>query len=206
MKSLNHRVVKCVRRYLSCPSGVLKYLITLKVVACLASWCRGKPFPSPSKYCLTTLITFKIPNITWDVGHPFNLYVGFQRPGWLDVLGIPSRGNLCLWTPRARATDLGRGPNVRAGSGRAPCVPRSRSTRKDPRPEEEKMSKGQKTHLYMYTSKYARFPVYMQGSPLGCVRREIPVETEVDEKGHEGNTAVAQLIYVGNMEYIFHEE
>ena len=42
----------------------------------------------------------------------------------------------------------------------------------------------------MYTSKYARFPVYMQGSPLGCVRREIPGVTQVDEEGHEGTTAV----------------
>ena len=30
----------------------------------------------------------------------------------------------------------------------------------------------------------------MQGSPSGCVRREVPGVTQVDEKGHEGNTAV----------------
>ena len=66
------------------------------------------------------------------------------------------------------------------GSGRTPCVPRSREHEKDPRPEEKKMSKCQKTHLY----------VVIQGSPSGCVRREIPGLTQVDEKGHEGNTAV----------------
>ena len=41
--------------------------------------------------------------------------------------------------------------------------------------------------------------LYMQGSPSGCVRREIPGVTQVDQKGHEGNTAVvtAYHIYVG---------
>ena len=45
----------------------------------------------------------------------------------------------------------------------------------------------------------------------GCVRLEIPGVTQVDEKGHEGNTAVVTAYYVlnfvgRNMEYIFHEE
>ena len=31
---------------------------------------------------------------------------------------------------------------------------------------------------------------FVQGSPSGCVCREIPGVTQVDEKGHEGNTAV----------------
>ena len=31
--------------------------------------------------------------------------------------------------------------------------------------------------------------IYVQGSPSGCVQREIPGVTQV-EKGHEGNTAV----------------
>ena len=51
--------------------------------------------------------------------------------------------------------------------------------------------------------------VALQGSPSGCARREIPGVTQLDEKGHEGNTAAvtAYIIYVGgNMEYIFHEE
>ena len=41
--------------------------------------------------------------------------------------------------------------------------------------------------------------IYIQGSPSGCVRREIPGVTQVDEKGHEGNTAVVTAfnIYVG---------
>ena len=44
--------------------------------------------------------------------------------------------------------------------------------------------------------------IYVQGSPSGCVRRDIPGVTQVDQKGHEGNTAVgtAYNIYVrGNM-------
>ena len=31
---------------------------------------------------------------------------------------------------------------------------------------------------------------YIQDSPSGCVRREIPGVTQVDEKGHDGNTAL----------------
>ena len=73
------------------------------------------------------------------------------------------------------------------------------STRKDQRPEEKKTSKAKKTQLYIVT----------QGSPSGCVRREIPGLTQV-EKGHEGNTAVVTAytcwmkhgIYI----YIFHAE
>ena len=61
--------------------------------------------------------------------------------------------------------------------------------RKDPRPEEKKMPMCQKTHLYIL--------VVIQGSPSGCLRREIPGVTQVDEKRHEGITAVVTLIYVG---------
>ena len=40
-----------------------------------------------------------------------------------------------------------------------------------------------------------------------CVWREIPGVTQVDEKGHEGNTAlVTAYMCWRNMEYIFHEE
>ena len=51
--------------------------------------------------------------------------------------------------------------------------------------------------------------MFIQGSPSGCVRREIPGVTQV-AKGHEGNSSSHNLpgIYVGgNMECIFfHEE
>ena len=46
---------------------------------------------------------------------------------------------------------------------------------------------------------------YIQRSPSVCVRSEIPGVTQVDEKGHEGNTAVvvtAYLCFLGNMEYV----
>ena len=36
----------------------------------------------------------------------------------------------------------------------------------------------------------------VQGSPSGCVRREIPGVTQVDEKGHEGNTAAVVTGYI----------
>ena len=75
----------------------------------------GKTFPSPSKWCLTTLMTFKIPDITWAVVHSLNLYVGLQGPGWPYVLGMPPRGDVRLWNPRARATDVGQGPHLHPG-------------------------------------------------------------------------------------------
>ena len=37
--------------------------------------------------------------------------------------------------------------------------------------------------IYIYVYK-------VQSSPSRCVRREVPGVTQVDEKGHEGNTAV----------------
>ena len=158
-------------------------LIVLKVVACLSCWCRGKTFSSPSKYCLTTLMAFKIPNVKWAVGHSFNLYVGLQRPGWFYLLGNPPRADVRLWTPRARATDVGQGLNLRTGSGWTPCVPRSREHEERPAAGRAKMPTGQKnTCVCMY--------ICVQGSPSGCVWREILGVTQVDEKGHEGNTAV----------------
>ena len=83
--------------------------------------------------------------------------VGLHGPGWLYVLGMPPRADVPLSTPGARVTDLGRGSNLRIGPGRAPCVPRAESTRKDPRPEEKKMPKGEKTHLSIYMYEYILF-------------------------------------------------
>ena len=60
-----------------------------------------------------------------------------------------SLGDWPLWTPRARAPDLGQGPNVRAGSGRAPWVPRCREHEKRPAAGREKSAEGPKKHLYI---------------------------------------------------------
>ena len=57
---------------------------------------------------------------TWAVGHSLNMYVGLYGPEWLYVLGITPRGDLPLWTPRVRATDLGQGPTLRRGVRAAP--------------------------------------------------------------------------------------
>ena len=110
------------------------------------------------------------------------MYVGLHEPGWLYVLGIPpwTDWDLLLWTPRARATDLGQGPNLGAGSGRAPCAPRSREHEDRLADGREKNAEGPKKHIF----------IYVQGFPSGCVWREIPGVTQVDKKGHEGNTAV----------------
>ena len=58
--------------------------------------------------------------------------VGMHEPGWLYVLGMPPRAGLPPPIPRARATDLGRGPNLGIGCRRAPCVPRSREHEEKP--------------------------------------------------------------------------
>ena len=94
-------------------------------------------------------MTFKVQDITWAVGYSFNLCVGLQGPGWLYVFGMPPRGDVRLVTPRTRATDLGQDPNLRAGSGRAPCVPRSREHEKRPSAGREKYRRAKKTHTYM---------------------------------------------------------
>ena len=66
--------------------------------------------------CKSDDMTFKIPEITGDVGLFKNLLmyyvrVGLHGPGWLYVLGMPPRADVPLPTRRARATDLGRVPN-----------------------------------------------------------------------------------------------
>ena len=82
------------------------------------------------------------------------MYVGSRTPGWLYALGIPPRADFPLRTPRARATDLGPGPNLRAGSGRAPCVPRSREHEEGPAAGREKNAEGPKKHIYIYIYMY----------------------------------------------------
>ena len=45
--------------------GNILHLMVLKAVACLACWCRGKRESFPSNMqCRTTLVAFKIPDIT----------------------------------------------------------------------------------------------------------------------------------------------
>ena len=78
--------------------------------------------------------------------------MGLHGPGWLYVLGMPTRADVPLSTPRARATDLDRVPNLRMGSGRAPCIPRSREHEERPAAgREKKCLKGEKnTFICIY--------------------------------------------------------
>ena len=66
------------------------------------------------------------------------------------MLGIPPLAHVPLSTPTSRATDIGRGPNLPMGSGRAPGVPRSREREERPAAGREKMPKDEKTSLYIY--------------------------------------------------------
>ena len=77
------------------------------------------------------------------------MYVGLHGPGWLYVLGIPPRADLPLRTPRARATDLGQGPNLRKGSGRGPYEPRSREHEKRPATGGEDNAERPKRNMYI---------------------------------------------------------
>ena len=130
------------------------YLIVLNVVARLACWCRGKTFPSPSKYFLTTLMTFKIPNITWDVRYSFGLYVGLQRPGWLYVLEIPPRADLRLWPPENVPRTSARAQTCVRGPGGLPEYHGAESTRKAPRPKEKNYRWVKKKNIYIYVCIY----------------------------------------------------
>ena len=76
--------------------------------------------------------------------------VGLHGPGWLYALGMPPRADVTRSTPRIRATDLGRGPNLRMGSGRAPCPPRSREHEERPAVGREKKCRRVKKHIYIY--------------------------------------------------------
>ena len=62
----------------------------------------------------------------------------------------PSPSGHATLTPGARAADLGQGPNLVAGSGRAPCVLRSRQHGERPAAGREKNAEGPKKHSYIY--------------------------------------------------------
>ena len=94
-----------------------------------------------------------------DIQHPryyrrrrifFNMYVGLYGPGWLYVLRMPPRGDFRLWTPRARATDLGQGPHLRRGvRAGSLCAPEPRAREKTRgRKRKSAESRCAKKHIY----------------------------------------------------------
>ena len=126
------------------------YLTVLKVVACLACWCRRKTFPPPSKYCLTTCHSRS------QISHePSDIiltctWVCRGLDGYTCSESLPE--GTCHFEPpehvprtSARAQTCARGP------GGLPACHGAESTSKDPRPEEKKRPNGQKnTFMYMY--------------------------------------------------------
>ena len=112
-------------------------------------------FPSPINFLHWRHWRSRISHEPWDilltctraVGHSFSLFLRLHAPRWLHVLGIPPRADYALWTPRARATDLGQGPTLPAGSGRAHCMRRSREQR--PGAGRETNAGGPLKHIYI---------------------------------------------------------
>ena len=120
-------------------------------------------------------MTFKIPDITLDVGHFFNMLMhcvrGFACTWMAPRVGNPSPNGLATLDPQDTCHGPRPGPKpacgIRAGSLRA-TEPRARGK-----------TRGRK-----------RKKCRRAGSPPACVWREIAGVTRVDEKGHKGNTAV----------------
>ena len=87
--------------------------------------------------------------------------VGFawhlQGADWSKTDNVASREISCLWTPRARATDLGRGLNLCLVYTRTPCVPRNR--------EHDKWSGGGSAK-YAHVQK-CEFGASIHGAPSG---------------------------------------
>ena len=144
-------------------------------------------FLSPSK-CLTTLTTFKIPDITWDVGHFFNLFIMYVRGFAWAWMALRARNT----SPSGRASlnpqSTCHGPRpepkllygVRAGSL---CATEPRARGKTRGRERKKCRRVKKTRFY----------ICIQGSPSRGVWREIPGVMLVDENGHEGNSSSHSL-------------
>lgn len=69
-----------------------------------------------------------------------HLLEGFYDPvrlGGSVLYPLKTSEHARLWTPRARTTELGLGPNVRCWVRGAPACPTPGSARKDPRPPEK---------------------------------------------------------------------
>ena len=134
---------------------------------------------------MTTVMTFKIPDITLDVGHFFgpvnNVLPGMYVWVYMGLDGStcsecrPER--TCHFQPPVHVPRPAAGVQTYVlGLGGLPVCHGAESTRKDPRPEEKTCRCVKKRHIYIH--------LYIKGSPSGCVRREIPGVTQVDEKVH----------------------
>ena len=123
--------------------------------------------------------------------------VGLHGSGWLYVVGMTPRADVPLSTPRARSTDLGRGPNLRMWFGRAPCVPRSREREERPAAESEKMPKGGKiTFIYTYIYMYIYIsPIISMTRTFGQYFKKIaPIPYHVQSPGAAAPGSTAHIV------------
>ena len=143
---------------------------------------------SITKSCLTTLTTFKILGIIWAVGrlfYFFNLYVGLHGFAWV-WMALRAR-NASPWlvaTLNPQSTCHGPRPGRTLApwcSCGLPACPGAESTRKT-RGRNKKKCLCAKKNTFIH--KWYKVP-------LRGVWREITGVAQADEKGHEGNTAVA---------------
>ena len=139
-----------------CVRDHIIYLIVLTVVALWACWCRGKT---------GELFHHQVCNVWrhwWhsrsQISHKTSdillacTRVGMHLDGSRRSEPLPERTcHFELWTPRASATDPAQGLNLRAGSGRAPCVRRSREHEERTAAGREKNAEGPKnTSIWKY--------------------------------------------------------
>ena len=127
----------------------------------------------------------------WPMGLGFPHRAGRFRPGGSPFSSPGCRNCRCMegmsepgirtCPPRVRRD---RGVSPRGNSRRTSLTPSLAEGRRcrSPRPMRLGLGKRWDESFAYYT--------YIECSPSGCVRHEIPGVTQVDEKGHEGNTAV----------------
>ena len=97
---------------------------------------------------------FNISDISWAVGHYFNLYVGLHGPGWLYVLGITPRGDCHFEPPEHVPRTLTRAHTCTQCSRGLPGCHGAEGTRKSRGRKIKKMPKCQKNIFYIVICTY----------------------------------------------------
>ena len=129
------------------------------MVECLPCRSRGKLFHHQVCDVWRHWWHSKIPDITWDVGHSFNLLIMYYVRGFAWAwMALRARNLSPSWLANLNPQSTCNGPRpgpqtfVR-GAGGLPACHGAENTRKDPRPEEKKNAQGPKKHINIYVYK-----------------------------------------------------